>query len=423
MTTRATNWAGNIKYRAERVHAPTSVEQLQEIVAAGSRLRPVGTGHSFNRIADTTGDLVCVAGLPQRCVFDSHRSTVTVSAGMRYGDIAASLHQAGHALPGLASLPHISVAGAIATGTHGAGNTVGSLATAVSALEFVTAAGELVQLSRQSDGDEFCGAVVGLGALGVVTTVTLDVVPAFEVSQWVYDDLPWAAVDDHLEDIFASAYSVSLLTDWRRDSFRQVWLKRRTDGSRLAEPPTRWLGATLADGPRHPIAGMPAENCTEQLGVPGPWHARLPHFRMEYTPSSGKELQAEYLLPREHALEALAAIDSIRGRVGPLVQISEVRTIASDDLWLSPCYRRDTVGIHFTWVPDTEAVMTMLGAIEQQLAPFGARPHWGKLFTLGPDVLASQYERYGDFITLMERYDPTGKFRNELLDSWFPTDF
>ncbi len=253
-----------------------------------------------------------------------------------------------------------------------------------------------------------------------MTTVTLDVVPAFEVSQWVYDDLPRAAVNDHLEEIFASAYSVSLFTDWRRPGFHQVWLKRR-DGRDLAAPPARWLGATLADGPRHPIAGMPVENCTEQLGAPGPWHARLPHFRMEFTPSSGKELQSEYLLPREHAVEALAAIDSIRDRVGPLVQVSEIRTVARDDLWLSPCYRRDTVGIHFTWVPDTTAVMRVLGRVEEQLAPFEPRPHWGKLFTLDPAALANQYERYGDFAALMGRYDPTGKFRNDLLDTWFPT--
>lgn len=420
MTTRPTNWAGNVRYRAERVHTPTSVEQLQDLVAASSHIRPVGTGHSFNRIADTTGDLISVAGLQQTCILDRERSTVTVSAGMRYGDLATCLHEAGYALPALASLPHISVGGAIATGTHGAGNTIGSLATAVSALDMVTADGELVSIRRER-GDLFCGAVVGLGALGVVTTVTLDVVPAFEVSQWVYDDLPGAALGDHLEEVFASAYSVSLFTDWRTPSFHQVWLKRRTDGADLPEPPAHWLGATLADGPRHPIAGMPVENCTEQLGKPGPWHARLPHFRMEFTPSSGHELQSEYLLPREHAVEAIAAIDSVRGRVGPLVQVSEIRTVAGDDLWLSTSYRRDTVSIHFTWVPDSAAVMAVLGAIEERLAPFGPRPHWGKLFTLAPEALESQYQRYADFAALMQRHDPTGKLRNELIDTWFPT--
>ena len=420
MTTRPTNWARNITFSAERLHSPTSIERLQDLVATCTRVRPLGTGHSFNRIADTTGDLVSVAGLPKMCVMDPGCSTVTVSAGMRYGEVAAHLHNAGYALRGLGSLPHISVAGAIATATHGSGNTVGNLATAVAALQMVTADGELVEISRGSDGDQFCGAVVGLGALGVVTSVTLDVVPAFGMRQCVYDDLPGTALDDHVEEILDSAYSVSLFTDWRGAAIKQVWLKYRLDGLDLPEPPTCWLGASLAGEPRHPIAGMPTENCTEQLGVPGPWHERLPHFRMQFTPSSGQELQSEYLLPREHAAAAFHAIGSIRDRVGPLVQVSEIRTVAADDLWLSPSYGRETVAIHFTWVPDTAAVTPVLRSVEEQLAPFWPRPHWGKLFTIGPAAISRRYERYADFISLMGRYDPTGKFRNEVLDLWFP---
>nr|MBA3264777.1 FAD-binding protein [Nocardioidaceae bacterium] len=398
-----------------------TLERLQTLVAGSRSIRALGTGHSFNRIADTTGDLVSVSGLPQRCEIDPQRSTATVSAGMRYGEVATSLDAAGYALSSLGSLPHISVAGAVAAGTHGSGNTVGNLSTAVSALRIVCAEGELVDLDRETGGDEFCGAVVGLGALGIVTRVTLRVVPVFQMRQWVYDDLPRGAVRAHLEEIFASAYSVSLFTDWRSACF-QVWLKQRLDESEVAEPPVRWLGAKLADGPRHPIPGMPIVNCTQQLGVPGPWHARLPHFRMEFTPSSGHELQSEYLLPREHAVDALTALERIRDRLGPLVQVSEIRTVAADDLWMSPSYGRDTVAIHFTWVPDAAAVTPVLGAIEELLAPFDPRPHWGKLFTTSPAALANTYERYADFTTLMHRYDPTAKFRNELLDSWFPRD-
>jgi xylitol oxidase len=254
----------------------------------------------------------------------------------------------------------------------------------------------------------------------VVTAVTLDVEPTFDVRQWVYDALPWTEANEHIEEIFASAYSVSLFTDWRSDAISQVWLKDRVDAPRLPQPPAHWLGATLADGPRHPIPGMPVENATEQLGVPGPWQARLPHFRMEFTPSSGEELQTEYLLPREHAVEALAAVAGIRERVGPLVQISEIRTIAADDLWLSPSYGRDTVGIHFTWVPDTAAVLPVVGMLEERLEPFEPRPHWGKVFTTPTDSLRERYPRYGDFTALMRRFDPDGKFRNDLIDQWFP---
>jgi xylitol oxidase len=420
VTAQHTNWAGNITFSTESLDAPPSIEQLQSTVATSPRLRALGTGHSFNRIADTTGRLVSVAALPRRFDLDSGRSTATVSAGMRYGEVATLLQGAGYALPNLGSLPHISVAGAIATGTHGSGKMVGNLATAVAALEMVTADGSLVTLDRAEDRDRFSGSVVSLGALGVVTAVTLAIEPTFEVRQWVYDDMPWAAVEDDIEEVFAGAYSVSLFTDWRSDSFQQVWLKDRVDTGRLTDAPARWLGATRADGPRHPVPGMPTENATEQLGVPGPWLGRLPHFRMEFTPSSGEELQSEYLLPREHAVEALAAVGSIREYVAPLLQICEVRTIAADDLWLSPCYGRDTVALHFTWVPDTPGVLSVLARVEDELAPFDPRPHWGKVFTTGGDELAKRYDRYGDFVELMGHFDPAGKFRNDQLDGWFP---
>jgi xylitol oxidase len=419
MATRPTNWAGNITFGAARVHEPASLERLRELVVGSERARPLGTGHSFNAVADTTGDLISVAALPRTCVVDSERATVTVSAGLRYGEVARHLHQAGYALQSLGSLPHISVAGAIATGTHGSGSTVGNLATAVVSLQMVTADGEVVEIDRTTDSEALAGSVVGLGALGIVTRVSLDVVPAFAMRQWVYDDLPLAALPDHLGEILDSAYSVSLFTDWKSDSVRQVWLKQRLDGSDVPRPPPRWFGATLADDPRHPIAGMPVENCTEQLGVPGPWHLRLPHFRTEFTPSSGRELQSEYLLPREHAVAAVAAIDRIRDLIGPLVQVSEIRSVARDDLWMSPSYGRDSVAIHFTWVPDSAAVTRVLGHLEERLAPFSPRGHWGKLFSLA-HAPAGRYERYQDFVALMRRYDPAGKFRNGLIDRWFP---
>jgi xylitol oxidase len=414
------NWAGNIAFEAETLHAPESIESLRALVAASPRIRPIGTAHSFNEIADTTGDLVSVAALPLRFDVDADRSTVTVGAGMRYGDVATRLHDAGYALANLGSLPHISVAGAIATATHGSGSAVGNLASSVRELELVTADGELLRLSREQDPEQFCGAVVALGALGVVTAVTLDVAATFEVRQWVYDEMPWSAVEEAIQEIFASAYSVSLFTNWRDDSVQQVWLKDRVDAPRLGEAPQRWHGATLAGDPRHPVPGMPVENCTQQLGIAGPWPGRLPHFRMEFTPSSGAELQTEYLLPREHAVAALAAVGSIREQVGPLVQISEIRTVARDDMWLSPSYERDTVGIHFTWVPDVAAVLSALSVVEEALEPFEPRPHWGKLFTTGADTLSKRYEKYGDFTDLMQSLDPTGKFRNAQLHAWFP---
>ncbi|MGI5214172.1 D-arabinono-1,4-lactone oxidase [Plantactinospora sp. CA-290183] len=420
MSERPTNWAGNVAFGAARLHHPRSVPELRALVAGSDRVHALGTGHSFNPIADTAGDLVAVTALPPLLEIDTDRATVTVAAGMRYGELVARLHEAGYALHNLGSLPHISVAGACATATHGSGERNGNLATAVSALELVGADGELRTLTRDADGEEFLGSVVGLGALGIATRVTLDLEPTFEISQYVYDDLPWHRLDTDHAEILGAGYSVSLFTDWAGPRINQVWVKRRTDAvdGWRAEP--RWLDARLANSPRHPVPGMSPVHCTEQLGVPGPWHARLPHFRLEFTPSSGEELQTEYFVPRRDLVEALAALDDIRDRIAAVLQISEIRTIAADGLWLSPAYRRDSAALHFTWVADTSAVLPVLAAIEERLAPFGARPHWGKLFGVSAGALRDSYERHADFTALMCRADPTGKFRNDLLDRWFP---
>jgi xylitol oxidase len=415
MTAGPTNWAGNVTFGAARVHRPASVPELQELVAGAERVRALGTGHSFSRIADTTGDLVSVAGLPPSVRIDPDRRTVTVAAGVRYGELAVRLQEAGWALPNLASLPHISVAGACATGTHGSGVGNGTLATSVAALDLVTAAGELVTLRRDADAAQFRGAVVGLGALGVVTGLTLDLVPTFDLRQYVYERLPLQVALDHLGEVLAAGYSVSLFTDWAGPWVNQVWRKLRADDPAAERPLDRWLGAEPATQPRHPVAGMPAANCTEQLGVPGPWHERLPHFRLEFTPSSGDELQSEYFVPAARAVEAVAAIYSIRADVAPLLQISEIRAVAADDLWLSPAYGRDTIAIHFTWRADDEGVRGVLPLVEQQLAPFGVRPHWGKLSTVAAATVRTGYDRLADFRLLQRRYDPAGKFENDLV--------
>ncbi len=413
-----TNWAGNIAYRAARLHRPTTVDELQEIVAGAHRLRPLGTGHSFNRLADTEGDLVSVARLPHVLEVDASRRAVTVSGGMRYGELAAPLHERGWAVHNLGSLPHISVAGAVATGTHGSGVTNGSLSTGVRALQLVRADGELVTVDRE-DGDPFHGSVVALGALGVVTHVTLDLVPAFDVRQLVYDDLPYEALLDAFAEVVSAAYSVSVFMQWGDPVRAQVWLKQRI-GDHPDSPPERWLGARLADGPRHPIPGMSPASCTPQLGEPGPWHDRLPHFRLGFTPSNGDELQSEYFVAREDAVGALAALHEIRAGLGPVLQTAEIRTVSADELWMSPAYRRDSVALHFTWVPDGSAVAPVVAAVEDVLSPFEPRPHWGKVFSLPSVALAPRYERWDDFRALVRRSDPAGRLHNDLLEGWFP---
>ncbi|HBW18858.1 MAG TPA: FAD-binding protein [Actinobacteria bacterium] len=417
MTGQLTNWAGNVTFHSRQLHRPASVGELRRLVASADRIRAIGTGHSFSPIADTRGEIVSLSGLPPVIEIDTGRGGVTISAGLRYGQLAPRLHAAGRALRNLASLPDVCIAGAVVTGTHGSGDTNGSLATAVSAIELVTAEGDISWLSRDGDPDRFAGMVVALGALGIITRMTLDTVPAFDARQDVYENLPVSELAAHFGEITSRAYSVSLFTDWRGPRLRQVWLKSTAGDT---PPAAGWLGASRAARPRHPVPGKPPATCTQQLGVSGPWHERLPHFRTGCTPSAGAELQSEYLVAREHAVEAFRALDEMRDKLAPLTQITEIRTVAADELWLSPSYRRDCAGFHFTWISDARAVGSVLPEVEAALAPFGARPHWGKLFAVSPAALATRYPRLDDFRQLALDLDPAGKFRNEMLDRYVP---
>jgi alditol oxidase len=416
MRTTRTNWAGNVAFHAARFHCPASVDELQHLVAGTDRIRALGTGHSFSPIADSRADLVSLAGLPRERRIDTVASTVTVSAATRYGELAGWLQQQGYALRNLASLPHISVAGACATATHGSGDGIGNLATAVRGLQLVDASGAVVELTRERDADRFDASVVGLGAMGIVTALTLEVVPTYDVRQVVYDGLPYRAFWGHVAEVFGAGYSVSLFTDFRDSRFTQLWLKQRVDDATSPAVEPQFLGATRADGPRHPVPGVDPVHCTEQGGVPGAWHDRLPHFRMDFVPSSGEELQSEYLIPRCLAASALEALDGIASQIAPVLQICELRSVAADRLWLSPSYDRDTVGIHFTWANDAEAVAKVLVAVERQLEPYDARPHWAKVFAMPPERLAERYPRLPDFRAMRTRHDPDGKFGNDFVD-------
>jgi alditol oxidase len=411
------NWAGNLEYSTDRLYSANSLEQVRDYVRKQGQLKVLGTRHCFNNIADSTHSFVSLKALDEVVALDAAAHTVTIHAGMTYGQLSPYLHRKGFALHNLASLPHISIAGACSTATHGSGEKNGNLATAVSALEIVTGAGDVVKLSRQQDGKAFCGAVVGLGALGVITKVALDIQPTFMMRQYVYENLPLAAVRDHFDAIEASAYSVSLFTDWQNQRFSEVWIKSRDEAGQAFDATTEFFGAKLATKNIHPIAELSAENCTEQMGVSGPWFERLPHFRMGFTPSAGKELQSEYFVPRRHAIEAILAVERLRDQVTPHLLITEIRAIAPDNLWLSPCYEQACVTIHFTWKQDWAAIRSLLPVIEKELAPFKARPHWGKLFTTSPAELKSIYKKLPDFIQLCKKYDPQGKFRNEFLST------
>ena len=408
------NWAKNLEYRAQQLHRPTSVGDVQRLVSERDRIRVLGTGHCFNRIADTEETQVSVRALDEVVAFDREEGRVTIQGGASYGQVCETIDANGFALRNLASLPHISIVGAAATATHGSGAKNQNMATAVSAVEFVAADGALITLSQEEDSEIFDGVPVSLGGLGPVTEVTLDVVPSFDLRQHVYRDLPVSSMRSHFREIMESGYSVSLFTDYRGDRLNQVWRKQKV-GQSTEEPLPEFFGAVPCQEKMHPVPGENPEFCTDQFGKPGPWYDRLPHFRMGFTPSSGEEIQSEYFVSREHSVEAYDAIAQLADEIAPHLQISEIRFIDGDELWMSTAHGEPKTAFHFTWEQNCSALRRLLPKIEEALRPYNPRPHWGKAFTMSPGEVRSRYDRIDDFTDLLATYDPEGKFRNDYL--------
>jgi xylitol oxidase len=409
------NWAGNLTYSTDKVHYPSKVEEVQELVRKHDKIKALGSRHSFNRIADSMDHLVSLEKMNKVVSLDKTAHTLTVESGAKYGEFAPYLYENGYALPNLASLPHITVVGACATATHGSGIKNSNLSSSVSAIEFVDASGQLVTLSKQKDPEIFPGAVVGLGALGVVTKITLELLPAFDMSQVVYLDLPISELENNFLDLQSRGYSVSLFTDWKNKNINEVWIKSIA-GDQVTAADLDLYGAKLATENIHPVSTQSAETVTEQRGIPGPWYERMPHFKMGFKPSTGEELQSEYFVPIEHAYDALLAMEELHEKISPHLFISEIRSIKGDNFWMSPCYQKDSVAIHTTWKQDVDRVMGLIELVEEQLAPFDPIPHWAKLFTMSPRLLQSKYEKLADFKQLVAQYDKEGKFRNDFLN-------
>jgi xylitol oxidase len=408
VTSELRNWAGTYTYTASGIVDARSVDEVQRAVLAGGPVRALGARHSFNDLADTTGTLISVSGIDPDPVLDPGARTVTIGAGATYGLLAQWLEERGWALANLPSLPHVTVGGAIATGTHGSGAGNQVLSAAVAGLQFVDAAGVIREATR-ADAD-FPGLPVGLGAFGIVTRVTLDIEPSYLLRQDVYTGLPWDRVLANLDDIMSGAYSVSLFTSWLGDSVQHAWVKRRLAGPDDAVP-AEFFGARPAAGPVR-LADAPVDNLTP-VGVAGPWAQRLPHFRADAVPSNGTEIQTEYFVPMSQGAAALEAVRGLRKRLARVLLVSEIRAIAADDLWLSGASGRPTLALHFTWRHNVRKVVGQLPELQEALAPFGARPHWGKVwrrFSLEP-----VHSRLADARDLFERLDPGGTFSNDHL--------
>lgn len=415
-----TNWAGNYTFGAVKVDEPAAAADVPGLLAKLPHAKALGARHSFNNIADSTGDQISLVHL-NSMTLDRAAQTVTVGAGVKYGQLAPWLDQQGFAVHNLASLPHVTVVGACATGTHGSGIHNGCLSTQAVAFDFVDGNGQVHTVSRAGNPDEFPGMVVAMGALGVITSITLHVIPTFQIAQVVYQHLAFEQLEHNFDAIMGSGYSVSFFTDWAHD-INQVWLKQTAGGNTPAQGhyPAEFYGAKLQTRKLHPIEDHDATPCTEQQGIPGPWYERLPHFRMNFTPSSGAELQTEYFVPREHAYQAIMAVRSLHEKITPHLFITELRCIAADDLWMSMAYKQDSLAIHFTWKPEWDAVRALLPQIQAKLEPFKPRPHWAKLNTIPAAKLKAVYPHYEDFRKLMAKYDPQGKFRNAYLENVFP---
>ena len=446
------NWSENVQFSSAPIHAPETIEELQEIVEASRKVRVLGARHSFNDVAaidaqvedategqgqaeDSAWAYISLENLNVPTEFDSRRGTVTCNAGITYGELCQRMHVEGTALHNMASLPHITVAGACATGTHGSGDGNGNLAKAVVGLELVTADGALRTLSLEEDKETFEGAVVALGGLGVVTRITLATQPAYTMQQYVYENMASAALYEHFDEVMSSAYSVSLFPDWQDGKVNQVWLKHRTglweetaatgaesiasDATSHTVPGQKELfGATAGRTELNHIANLPPDGLTPQMGVPGPWHERLPHFRIDNAPASVVELETEYFVPRAHAVPALKAVEGLRDLFKSLLLISEVRSVAADRLWLSQRYGTPTIGIHFSWRMNWEGVHEAMPVVEEALSRYDVRPHWGKLFTLSPARVQAAFSKMDAFRDLLQAYDPAGKFRNAYLDRY-----
>lgn len=412
MNTISHNWAEHVAFGALSTHSPVSVAEVQQIVRQSTKVRAIGARHSFNAIGDTPGALISLRSLPRRIEINAASRTVTIDGGITYAELCPVLEAAGWALFNLASIPDFTVVGAVATAIHGSGNANKNLASSVAALDVVTASGDIVTFRRGEP--DFDGAVVNLGALGVVTSMVLDLVPRFDIRQDVYHRLKFDAVADNFDMLMGSAYSVSLFTHWNGDIVDQAWLKNL---STAVLPADLFEGKPAADE-SSPVVGKLPYGTTAQRGLLGPSYDRLPHARIGAIPAVGYEYQSEYFVARSDAPAAMRAIRKIEAVLHPVMVVSEIRTIAADELWMSMNYQQDGVGFHFSWERDWPAVQKALLALEEALAPFNPRPHWGKLFVMPADRVRGRYPMLGAFHDLATRLDPTGKFRNGFVDDY-----
>lgn len=274
-------------------------------------------------------------------------------------------------------------------------------------MQLISPDGDLIDVDRSHP--DFDGMVIALGALGPVVRITLDIEPSYQVQQDGYANLSWDAIVGHFDQVSNAGYSVSVMTMWAEPSARQVWVK-----TRLGDDHPRTNLADLGATPI-PVADLGHGANMNPFGSPGPWSRRLPHFRLDSTPSRGHEIQVEWMVPRSAFPGVALSLREHGDLIDSMLVITELRTVAGDDQWLSPTQGQDVVGVHFTCNPDTDRVLSVLHVIEPILLAAGGRPHWGKFFLASAAELAPRYPQLDRWLRLRDRFDPGHKFGNAFI--------
>jgi L-gulono-1,4-lactone dehydrogenase len=421
------NWAGTAAAEPARRYLPRTAESIADAVkeagSAGLTVRALGSGHSFTPAAATSGAALDLSGWTGIVTADAESGLVTVRSGTTIRALNAALDVLGLAMPNLGDIDAQTIAGAICTGTHGTGARLGGLATQVEALELVLADGSLVSCSATRHPEMFAAARVGLGALGVISTVTLRCVPAFTLAA---DERPmplaevtarfeeFAADNDHFEFYWFPYGRNALVKRNNRvapggrgmPAWRRFWEYDVMENAAF--------GALCRTGRAvpaliRPLNRLAAATLSERS------YSDSSH-RVFVTPRRVRFVESEYAVPRESVLDVLAELRRAVGRLAsPVMFPVEVRVAASDDIWLSTGYGRRTayVAIHqYVGLPYQE----YFRVFESIAAAVDGRPHWGKLHTLDAGRLASLYPRFADFLRVRDQADPERRFTNPYLD-------
>ncbi|MCW4352420.1 FAD-binding protein [Hoyosella sp. YIM 151337] len=431
MTTQWQNWSRTVTAYPARVLRPRSTDELcgmvRKAAEAEQTIRAWGSGHSFTPAAATNGWALDLSALSGFSDIDLTRRAVTVKAGTLLRDLNAALHTLGLALENLGDIDTQTVAGAISTGTHGTGARLGNLATQVLALELVQPDGSVVRCSAEEKPDLFAAARVSLGALGVISTVTLRCVPRFvlaaneqpEPIEQVLDTMQQAAdANDHFEFFMFPYGCKALVKRNNRTADEPAPLSWAAEFLSYELIENRAFAALCRLGRTVPASVKPAGRIADAVLSARAY--RDWSYRVFATPRKVRMVESEYAIPRGALAEVLTALRSLYGRLAtPVAFPVEVRFSASDEIWLSPSYDRETayVAVHqFEGMPYLE----YFREFEAIARAAGGRPHWGKLHTLASPELGALYPRFDDFVRLRDELDPSRVFRNIYTDQVLP---